>query len=329
VADSRLTDLVAAATPDSGDARLTEQGYLAELAVLTSQLAARDPAAPQTVLVAPPQQVDPDPALVAAMMTDTVNQSFLAAAPVSALADGPQAATGEPVAAEPGLPAGGMAAIAETSGVRDDFAAAVVGDPATVLAGYDAAIARAASAQWRGDPEGFAASASSLRDTVARLRDEVTLLSPVDGTYSLASSDAPLVLTVQNDLPFAVHVRLGLRARGNVGLRTDDIGEITLEPASRTTLQVPTHVQQSGGFAVTAQLTTPGGGPLGDAVQMQVKSTAYGSITLGITIGAAALLGLLFLRRAVRFVLARRRGEGDGEPVLDGVSAVPPTRSPV
>jgi hypothetical protein len=163
---------------------------------------------------------------------------------------------------------------------------------------------------------------------MAELRDQVTLLSPVDGTYSLGSSDAPLVLTVQNDLPFAVQVRLELRTRGNVGLTTDDIGVTTLQPNSRTPLQVPTHLRQSGGFAVTARLTTPGGGPLGEAVQMQVKSTAYGRITLGITIGAAVLLGLLFLRRAVRFVLQRRRGPADDEPAL-GVSGVPPTRSPV
>jgi hypothetical protein len=60
-----------------------------------------------------------------------------------------------------------------------------------------------------------------------------------------------------------------------------------------------------------------------------VKSTAYGRITLGITIGAAALLGLLFLRRAVRFVLKRRRSEDDDQPVPDDVAGSPPTRSPV
>jgi hypothetical protein len=329
VADQRLTDTVATATPDGGNARIAEQTYLAELAVLTGQLAARDPAAPQTVLIAPPRRVDPDPAVVAAMMADTVAQPWLTSAPASALADGPSVATGEPVPAGALLPAEGMAQIAESSRVREDFAAAVVGDPDTALAGYDAAIARAASAQWRDDPEAFTAGAADLRDSVARLRDQVTLVSPVDGTYSLASGDAPLVLTVQNDLPFPVQVRLTLRTRGNVGLTTDDIGVLTLDPASRTTLQVPTHVRQSGGFAVTAQLTTPGGGPLGEAVQLQVKSTAYGSITLGITIGAAALLGLLFVRRAVRFVLKRRRGEPEPDPALDGVSSVPPARSPV
>ena len=81
---------------------------------------------------------------------------------------------------------------------------------------------------------------------------------------------------------------------------------------------MPTEVRQSGGFAVTAQLTTPDGGPLGDESQLQVKSTAYGSISLIITIGAAALLGLLFLRRLVHFVLRRRRAARERRPGAGG-----------
>jgi hypothetical protein len=162
----------------------------------------------------------------------------------------------------------------------------------------------------------------------------VTLLAPADGTYSLASSDSPLVLTVHNDLPFAVQVRLDLHTRGNRGLSIADIGIQTLAPDERTTLQVPTQVRQSGGFAVTAALTTPSGGALGDPVQLHVKSTAYGPISLLITIGSAALLGLLFLRRLVRFVLRRRRaareaGRDAGMSAPGPEGAVAPTRSPV
>jgi hypothetical protein len=164
-----------------------------------------------------------------------------------------------------------------------------------------------------------------------RLRERVSLLSPADGTYSLASSDAPLVLTVRNELPFAVEVLLQVQVRGNRGLSVGDIGPQTLAPGERTTLQVPTHVQQSGGFAVSAILTTPDGGPLGDRIDLQVKSTAYGPISLIITIGAAALLGLLFLRRLVLFVLRRRRAADAVPPDAPEGAAVaqPPTRSPV
>ena len=158
----------------------------------------------------------------------------------------------------------------------------------------------------------------------------MTVVAPADGTYSLASSTAPLVLTVDNDLPFAVEVLLQVRTRGSRGLSIADVGLQTLAPQERTTLEVPTEVRQSGGFAVTAAVTTPSGGPLGEQVDMQVKSTAYGSISLSITIGAASLLGLLFLRRFVNLVRRRRRGavEASVEIPPPGLSA-PPTRSPV
>jgi hypothetical protein len=139
------------------------------------------------------------------------------------------------------------------------------------------------------------------------------------------------VLTVSNDLPFAVEVLLDIQVRGSRGLSIGDIGPQTLAPGERTTLQIPTEVRQSGGFAVTATLTTPGGGPLGERIDLQVKSTAYGPISLIITIGAAALLGLLFLRRLILFVLRRRRAVAGGDAGAPEGAAVaqPPTRSPV
>ncbi|MFP5371457.1 MAG: hypothetical protein ACLGI3_12020, partial [Actinomycetes bacterium] len=106
----------------------------------------------------------------------------------------------------------------------------------------------------------------------------------------------------------------------------------SLDPGERTTLEVPTQIRQSGGFAVTAELTTPGGGPLGERVRMQVKSAGYGAISLVITFGAAALLGLLFLRRLVRYVLHRRAAAPPDLPPPGaggaGLSS-PPARSPV
>jgi hypothetical protein len=231
-----------------------------------------------------------------------------------------------------GLDPAGMADVVESVAVREDLAGAIVGDADTALQADDAAISRATSVAWRADAGAFRGAAEALRSTMDRLRGRVTLLAPADGTYSLGSSNAPLVLTVRNDLPVAVQVLLEVETRGNRGLSIADIGPQTLAPGQRTTLQVPTQVRQSGGFAVTAQLTTPSGRPLGDRIQLQVKSTAYGSISLLITIGAALLLGLLFLRRLVNFVLRRRRAAGAtaDEGVPEGaIGAQPPNRSPV
>jgi hypothetical protein len=330
VADGTLSEIVGSAEQVAGGARMAEQRYLAELAVLTLQAPA---GTEQTVLVAPPRNVDAGPEGAGAMMADTSGLLWLRASGPDELFGVPAAPAGD--LAVPGdatgLDPAGLADVVATVASRDDLAGAVVGDADTALQAYDAAIARATSVAWRSDAKGFRNAAHALRDAMDDVRSQVTLLAPADGTYSLGSSDAPLVLTVRNDLPIAVNVLLEISTRGGRGLSIDDLGVQTLAPGQRTTLQVPTKVQQSGGFAVTAQLTTPGHGPLGDRISMQVKSTAYGSISLIITIGAAALLGLLFLRRLVNFLLRRRRAAvapEQGAP--EGTTgALPPNRSPV
>lgn len=332
VADPVLGGLVGSAEHTPGGPRLAEQRYLAELAALELQAA---PGSQQTVLVAPPRMIDPGPEGAGAMMADTAGTAGSAWLRPGSLA-GLQAADGSTAASAALKPSdrtdparldpAGLADVGRAVAVRDDLAGAVVKDAGTAMAAYDAAIARTASVAWRSDPARFRLTASGLKANLESLRTRVTLLAPANGTYSLASSDAPLVLTVRNDLPFAVSVLLDLRIRGNRGLSTDDIGAQTLPQGQRTTLQVPAHVRQSGSFAVTAALSTPSGGPLGERVEMQVKSTTYGSISLLITFGAAGLLGLLFLRRLVLFVLRRRHAAALPEPPL---AVEPPTRSPV
>ena len=333
VADPRLSDVVAGAEQAEGGPRIAQQRYLAELAVLTAQA---PPGSEQTVLVAAPREVDAGPDGAGAMMADTSALPWLRPATLASLADGPRSEDGELV--EPAdqlrLDAEGLADVGDAVASRDDLAGAVEGDAGTALQALDAATARATSVAWRADPAGFQEAAADLDATTDRMRDRVTLLAPADGTYTLASADAPLVLTVRNDLPFAVRVLPEVRARNNRGFSTGDIGVQVLAPDSRTVLQVPTSLRQSGGFAVTATLVTPGGGTLGEQVDLQVRSTAYGPISLIITIGAAALLGLLFLRRLVHFVLRRRArattSDAGGPPLGPDGSPLPtPTRSPV
>jgi hypothetical protein len=330
VADSTLGGLVGSAEQATGGARMAEQRYLAELAVLSMQ--APD-GAEQTVLVAPPREVDAGPEGAGAMMADTASLPWLRPATLAELSAGTPAPAGDLTdpADAPGLDPAGMADVVAAAAIREDLAGAVVGDADTALRSYDAAISRAASATRRDDPEAFREVAAALHTTLDQVRGQVTLLAPADGTYSLGSSKAPLVLTVRNDLPMTVQVLLDVRTRGSRGLSIEDIGPQTLAPGQRTTLQVPTEVRQAGGFAVRAQLTTPTGRPLGAEISLQVKSTAYGSISLIITIGAAALLGLLFLRRLVNFVLRRRRAAAESGPAggPEAAALQPPNRSPV
>ncbi len=331
VADAALAAVAGSAETAPGGPRLAEQRYLAELALITLQAPAGS--APG-VLVAPPRDVDAGPEGAAAMMADSTGlpwlrpgslDEFLAAAPVDAgQVDEPRDA----VLLDPA----GLTDVVAAVDLRDGLAGAVSGDAGTALQPFDAATSRATSVAWRDEPDAFRAAARDLRATITGLRGRVSLLSPADGTYTLGSSDAPLVLTVENDLAFAVQVRLAVQVRGNRGLSLGDVGVQTLAPGERRTLQVPAQVQQSGGFAVSATLTTPDGAPLGERIDLQVRSTAYGPISLLITIGAAALLALLFLRRLVLFVLRRRRRAASTPPPGGHGPADatrPPARSPV
>ncbi|NEK84920.1 hypothetical protein GCU60_03960 [Blastococcus saxobsidens] len=328
VADPVLSAVVGAAEDVPGGPRMAEQRYLAELAALSQQT---PPTAEPTVLVAPPRDVVAGVEGAGAMMADTVGLPWLRAETVEGLGNLPPAPAGELVVPpdEQRLDVAGTAALAEAVAIRNDLAGAVVGDAGVALQEHDAAIARSASVLWTGDPAAYLDSAEAVRTWMDRLRQRITVVAPADGTYTLASSDAPLVLTIDNALPFPVQVLLQVRTRGSRGLSIGDIGPQTLAPGQRTTLQVPTEVRRAGGFAVTAGVTTPSGSPLGQLVDMQVKSTAYGSISLSITIGAASLLGLLFLRRFVNLV--RRRRAAAAAPAEGPVTGlpVPPTRSPV
>ncbi|MGY1744656.1 DUF6049 family protein [Blastococcus sp. SYSU D00695] len=334
VADDELSGLATGADQVEGGVPVATQRYVAELALLTRQ-AGGDPAAPRSLLVAPGRGIDPDPDGLAAMIAATGQVPGARTAGLDELVTGPRAeAGGLTPPSGGGLDPGVLADLQTALAVRDDVAGAVLGDPAAALAPYDAAAARTAAVGYRDDPDRARQEAAGLRDALDEVLDDVTLLSPADGTYSLASSNAPLVLTVQNDLPFAVQVRLQVRTRSGVGLSVGDVGVQQLAPGERTTLQVPTEVGQSGRFTVTARLTTPDGAPLGSPVELQVTSTAYGVISLTITIGAAVLLGLLFLRRLVVFLLRRRAGGDRGDDDLGGAPegaavALPPTRSPV
>jgi hypothetical protein len=285
------------------------------------------------VLVTPPRTVDADPDTVARMMGETTTTPWLQAATAQSFVTGgtgPGTALATP-AATPALDPTGLATLVQAVSTRDAIAASAVRDPVGQLAPEDAATSRAASIEWRDDVSGFRAAARDVRTTMTRLADSVSLVAPSDGTYSLASNNAPLVLTVRNDLPFAVQVLLQLQT-ASMGLQFGDVGKQTLLPGQLTTLQVPTQVTHLGAFSVTAALTTPDGAALGDPVRIRVKSTAYGPIGLFITIGAASLLGLLFLRRLIRFLRRRGGPPSDGLPGPSAEGAAvpqPPTRSPV
>ncbi|WP_016700811.1 DUF6049 family protein [Actinoalloteichus spitiensis] len=164
----------------------------------------------------------------------------------------------------------------------------------------------ATSSSWRGNATAANQSLSAANLSLDRLLARVQVNRP--GTpLSLAASDSPLPLAVSNRLPVGVRVQVLLRDAP--GLDIPHAQEFDVPANSTRQRLIPAEVSRSGQFTVSAVLTTPGGTELGPPVRLLVSSTAYGTITVIITVVAGAALVLLSARRLVR----RFRG-GGGTP---------------
>ncbi|MGH3934776.1 MAG: DUF6049 family protein, partial [Pseudonocardiaceae bacterium] len=162
---------------------------------------------------------------------------------------------------------------------------------------------RGVSSAWHGQPNRAIQVTEQERDRLDELRRAVHIV-PSSGPYTLAASDSPLLITVSNELPVGVQVALSLTE--TAGLRAGAVG-LQLVPA-RSTRQfvIPAKLSRAGQFSVQARLSTPGGTPLGEPITLQVRSTAFGTITVALTAGAAAVLVALVVRRIVRRVRRAR-----------------------
>ncbi|MCO1579451.1 DUF6049 family protein [Crossiella sp. SN42] len=172
--------------------------------------------------------------------------------------------------------------------------------PASLIEPLDLGMVRAASGAWRGNNSAGGAASSLVGDQLEYLVSQVRIVQP-PGPYYLASSDSPLPLTISNKLPVVIKVRVTFSS--TQGLRTSDVNDLTIGANSNLPIRVPTEITRGGQFSVDALLQTINGTPLGrggEANRITLISTAYGTITLGITVTAGAALVLLVARRLIR-----------------------------
>jgi Family of unknown function (DUF6049) len=181
-------------------------------------------------------------------------------------------------------------------------------DPASLLDPLRYNLLRAMSSAWRGEGDSAASRfAADAGNRLAALRESVRVEPPA-GPYLLAASNAPLLLTLDNPLLVQIEVQITLSEVS--GLRTGPVDVVQVPATSRRQVRIPTEVVRAGQFSVEAQLSTPGGtplGPRGTASRIQLRSTAYGTVTLAITGGGAVLLVLLAAVRITRRVRAARK----------------------
>lgn len=303
---------------------LSATGGEAALQVLLARLAVRaeaDPRHGHYVVMTPDRYVDTDPARAAAVITSIAHAGW-----ARVISAHQAAATVRPVdrgSVQPPDPAEALGS-AQTDAVTHTLATVeTMRDCLTntnaprLLSDFPPAVSRAESAAWRTDRAGGLGYARDLLNRAQSLVGGVRIVQPAQAAYQLASSNAPIPVTVENTLPVPVQVRIQVAAApGERGFNTSSVAVQTIAAATRggpvrQQVPVPTRLDRNGRFKIVVSLRTPQGAPLGPELMLRVSSTALGGIALWIT-GTAFTILLIAL--AVRW--ARRiRHRHDHPPV--------------
>ena len=180
-------------------------------------------------------------------------------------------------------------------------------DPAQVTTPLRNGLFRGASSAWHGDATGAhrwtELGRAAVRNTLSHVH-----LEEFQGKIALASSNSAIPLTVVNDLPVTVTLRL--RVGPTPGVEVSDLGTLRIPAHSRRQFWPEVSVDRVGEFNLDVAAVTEGGTTLGQPKRLQVDSSAYGPLIPTITITAG---GLLVVLSAVRIVRRIRAGRGDRE----------------
>lgn len=307
--DGALDDTVMAGVDHPVDARWAEQRFLAETLLFTEEL----PSSQRDVVIAPDRRWQPPAHYAEALLADTATMPWLTpvtlddvrATPPSDAPRGELTYPAKQRRAE--LPQAYLHDVAAMGGRINDLES-IFTDPKTqtarelLLGGL-----RAESTAWRND---LGAGRELLAAADATVRDDYGKVQIVSrGLVTLTSSSGTVPITVANRLDQPVRVRLAVDAGGRA--KVTDVGAVqTLAAGQLTQLEVRMQAQTNGVFRVRAQLLTPTPDTrsYGRVQTLLVRSTAYGTVALGISGGALAVLLLAVAVRLTRRALAARRG---------------------
>lgn len=289
---------------------------LSSLPQLVAEVALRaveQGSASQYVVITPPRLVNPNIDTATRAITDTAKAFWSSALPLQTAAQSitPSERGGLSAHRSGLLPPRVIDAIATVSTTVPALSSMFSStDASAILGNLPAAAQRAASAGWQADPdpavrqEGDQATTDLLHH-IDSIESNVQIVKPSSGTYTLASSNSPLPLTIWNrfTVPVTVQIRVSTQ-NGLPGFTADTIAPQVIAPNVKKQMQIPTHVQRTGRFEVQAELLTPTREAVGDPVELSIRSTALGTIGVVITVVAGAILVLALL---VRLVVRWRR----------------------
>ncbi len=108
--------------------------------------------------------------------------------------------------------------------------------------------------------------------------------------------ELPIEISNRNDFPVTVDVRF--RSTG-LNLDRPSVEDQRIQPDTSVQLSEDLTVESSGIYTVSVSVTTPNGFPIAEK-RIEIRSTEFNEVALGITLGALAFLILFYVTRVVR-----------------------------
>ncbi|MEI7659833.1 MAG: DUF6049 family protein [Actinomycetes bacterium] len=128
------------------------------------------------------------------------------------------------------------------------------------------------------------------------------------GKYQITTESAKLPVTLINDFPVAVHVKVSMLPM-NSRVIVDNVSEIDVPAQSKAQLGVQLTVVAPGQTTIVAQIESADGVPLVEPSLLQINSTVIDKRVTWFTTGAAILLLLAAVTQSVRRVRRGRNNE--------------------
>ncbi|WP_107485636.1 DUF6049 family protein [Streptomyces sp. NBS 14/10] len=311
--DTTVASLLAQSRPGAGAAGAPLRLRVRQRLLAESLTAVRElPYAPRALMVVPPRRMSAGAArAVSESVSEGLGAGWLEPSRLEAAAQDPEPgqlreAEGYPVALRASeLPARSLAAVARDQR-RLGALSKVLSDPGRTTASAYAAMARAVSTSWRGNPAG----ARSYRRGVSRFLtasiDSVRLVPK--SKVTVAGQSATIPVTVDNGLQqdlTGVELRVASSRPERLAAVDRAVGVQASRAVSRT-VRVGVRAHANGPVRLTAQLyTSSDGRPWGRPITFtaDVRSVPSGAVAF-----VAGGVGLMMLAAAFRLRRAQARG---------------------
>jgi hypothetical protein len=308
--DSILDEDINTGSNNPAGWRVALQRFLAETLMINRER----PGTLRDVVVAPNRRWAPDPTFAQRLIADTGRVPWLK--PVS-LADvqasDPDTSVIRQQLSYPAqarhneLPASYLNGVRALRAQVSDFAGILPSTGDAQARSFAAAEQETLSTGWRSAQSLAATALHALSKQVGQAMSQVRITTLAGSFVTLTSHGGKVPVTVANDLDIPVNVVVKLTSQ-RLTLAQNGRESVTLPPNQQTRVDVHADAKTSGVFPVTVQLLTRNRQKYGPPVNLYVRSTVYGTITLVITGAATAALMVAVAIRLTRRALAARRG---------------------